>query len=450
MPRVVIIATEIPSPESGVLALIQGVGSSYELRTWASFVPEQFRNGPIGMILAIADPFTDQAFAFFRNLPGQHPYVPILAILPADLDPGLLCDASGAVDDFVLSPFRAQEFRQRLLRLQGPECGPAIASLGPLARGVNLAQMLGTGSSYARTIEQIRVASASNAPLLLTGETGTGKELCARAIHALSRRRDGPFVPVECGAVPDHLAENELFGHARGAFTDAHTDQKGLAALADGGTLFLDEIDSLSLGTQAKLLRFLQESTYRALGADHYMRADVRVIAATNRDIASCVREKQFRQDLYFRLDVLRIHLPPLRERRGDVEVLARHFAATLCDSSGIERKTLSPAAIRKLENYDWPGNIRELHNLIHRAILHSHSRVILPSQIHLPTWIEGHEAQIEGFRRARLRAIEEFESRYVQEMLGKHQGNITHAALEAGKERRAFGRLVKKYRINW
>jgi DNA-binding NtrC family response regulator len=448
MPQVAIVAAGPLSLDSAVLRSLDGAGWTYELKTWNSFPSDQFRNTSTGAILVVADPFTDQAFAFFRNLPSWQALVPVLAVLPANLEPAALHEASCVVDDFVLAPFREQEFRQRLARIQGPQCDATVTAIEPQSWKSGLTQMLGTGPNHARTIQQLRVAGASDAPVLLTGETGTGKELCARAIHALGRRRDGPFVPIECGALPEHLAENELFGHARGAFTDAHAEQKGLAALAEGGTLFLDEVDSLSLGTQAKLLRFLQENTYRALGADHFKRADVRVIAATNREMTECVRAKEFRQDLYFRLDVLRIHLPPLRERRADVEVLARHFTAALCHASGIEHKILSPAAIRKLESYDWPGNIRELHNLVHRAILYSQGPVIQASHMYLPSRIEGHEAEIEGFRSARMRAIESFESGYVQEMLRKHQGNITHAAMEAGKDRRAFGRLVKKYKL--
>ena len=444
-----IVAGGPPSPDSAVLRLLASAGWSHEWNAWSAFPLKQFQNLAIGVIVALADPFTDEALTFFRNLPRCQALVPVLAVLPANLEPAALQEASCVVDDFVLNPFCDQEFWQRLARIRGLQGATPETVIEMELWKPSLAQMIGTGSSHARLMEQIRVAGSSDAAVLLTGETGTGKELCARAIHALGRRRDGPFIPIECGALPEYLAENELFGHTKGAFTDACTEQRGLAAMAEGGTLFLDEIDSLSLGTQAKLLRFLQESTYRALGADHFMRANVRVIAATNRDIVECVRAREFRQDLYFRLDILRIQLPPLRDRRGDVEVLARHFTAALCQSSGTGPKILSSGAIRKLESYDWPGNIRELHNLVHRAILHAPGPVIQASDIHLPSSIEGYEAEIEGFRIARLRAIESFESRYVQEMLKKHQGNITHAALEAGKDRRAFGRLVKKYKLS-
>src|SRR5207247_1989977 len=172
-------------------------------------------------------------------------------------------------------------------------------------------------------------------------ETGTGKELCARAIHHLSSRRSFPFIPVDCAALPDHLFENEFFGHARGAFTDAHAEQKGLVAMAEGGTLFLDEIDALALTAQAKLLRFLEERAFKPLGADRFVKADVHVLAATNRSLEALIRNGQFRSDLYFRLNVLSLHLTPLRDRRGDIALLARHFVDACCVEGDLPRKSL-------------------------------------------------------------------------------------------------------------
>jgi DNA-binding NtrC family response regulator len=245
------------------------------------------------------------------------------------------------------------------------------------------------------------------------------------------------------------LAENEIFGHVRGAFTDAHADQKGLAGMAEGGTLFLDEIDALSLAAQAKLLRFLEDGAYRALGADRFTRANVRVIAATNRDLESCMREKQFRSDLYFRLNVLQLRLPPLRERRGDIGLLARHFLESCCAAGGAHRKSFSPATLRILEMYSWPGNVRELYNVVQRAVVFCSGTQILPSHISLATPAQASSHRVSSFRHARKEAIESFEQHYVREMLRKHRGNVTRAAFEAGKDRRAFGRLVKKYVVD-
>jgi DNA-binding NtrC family response regulator len=310
---------------------------------------------------------------------------------------------------------------------------------------------VGHDPAFLKVVEQIALFGANDAPVLLTGETGTGKELCARVTHLLSQRRRGPFIPVDCGAIPDHLLENELFGHARGAFTDARTDQKGLIALAQGGTLFLDEIDSLSLMAQGKVLRLLQEHTYRPLGSEVFKQADVRIIAATNRNLQQLVEQKVFRSDLFFRIHVLHIHLPSLRERSSDIELLSRHFIEEICRASNISRKVLSQAAARKLGQYDWPGNVRELYNTLQRAVLCSPGAQIAASLIDINGSSYGfrdpmHETDCEAFRSAKLRAIECFEREYVRRMMDKHAGNVTHAAREAGKDRRAFGRLAKKY----
>jgi DNA-binding NtrC family response regulator len=216
--------------------------------------------------------------------------------------------------------------------------------------------------------------------------------------------------------------------------------------MAEGGTLFLDEIDSLSMGAQAKLLRVLQERMYKPLGSDRFHRCDINVVAATNTDLDDCVHRKQFRTDLYFRLNVMQLPLPPLRERAGDIEVLARHFLRTLVPPSA-GKKQLSASAVRKLKSYQWPGNVRELSNVVHRATVLCDQPVILPCHIMLPT--DSRAAQADAsFRQARTQAIESFERSFIDELLAKHGGNISHAARDAGQERRSFGRLVKKYQL--
>lgn len=421
----------------------------YERANWDSFSPESLRDCTAQLVLAVAVPLAAEAVSFFRWLRGNLVVPPTLAILAPDTEEELLRAASEAVDDFVFWPIRKEELRYRLVRILRGAGHDVDSVRRRLTMEMGLSQLAGNDPAFVRTIEKIPLTAASDTPVLITGETGTGKELCARAIHHLSKRCNFPFIPVECAAVPDHLFENELFGHARGAFTDAHGDQKGLAAMAEGGSLFLDEIDALSPAAQVKLLRFLEERTYKPLGAERFARADVRMIAATNCDLVSCVREKQFRSDLYFRLNVLRLHLPPLRERRGDIGLLARHFVELLCRSTGVPRKSFSPAALRKLESYDWPGNVRELSNVVQRAVVFSASALILPCDIQLPVSAHPSEPPCENFRQARARTIERFERQYVVDLLHKHRGNITRAAAAVGKDRRAFGRLVKKYGID-
>jgi DNA-binding NtrC family response regulator len=422
---------------------------------WSSFSPSHLSQCKESLILANAVPKTAEALNFFVWLRDHSLDVPTFAILPAD-DPAFVRMAAQVVDDFLLWPPHEEEFRHRVLRVLGPQPETSEEVQQALIGQLGLEKVVGNDPAFLKVLSRVALFGPSDAAVLLTGETGTGKELCARVLHLLSRRRNGPFVPVECGGVPEHLFENEVFGHVRGAFTDAHNEQKGLVSLARHGTLFLDEIDSLSMNMQGKLLRLLQEQTFRPLGSEMFCRADLRIIAASNCDLAALVREKRFRSDLYFRLDVLRVHLPPLRERPTDIATLARRFVDQICVKDGLQRKSLSPACIRKLEIHGWPGNVRELYNAMHRAVLCSSGLEIVPAHIDLQ--IGGgqasvvHEVQdntgVESFRKGKLRAIEQFERDYVQRLLEKHVGNVTRAAAEAGKDRRAFGRLVKKYNL--
>ena len=231
-------------------------------------------------------------------------------------------------------PVRKAELRRRVLRLLDAEPPEVEAVATRLLREIGLAQLVGRDPAFLRVVESIGRIASSDAPVLITGETGTGKELCAHAIHHLSRRRSGSLIVADCSVIPDRLFENEMFGHERGAFTDARESRKGLVAMADGGTLLLDEIDSLSSAAQSKLLRLLQERVYRPLGSERFCSADVHVIAATNEDLEACVRAHRFRSDLFFRLNVLPLRLPPLRERREDIPMLAQHFLAAVAPSA--------------------------------------------------------------------------------------------------------------------
>ena len=425
------------------------VGGAFrcERRLWDSFDFEHLRSHQCQLVLPVTASASGPSVELFQWLRKNPLHVPILAVLPGDSAEELIRAASQAADDFVLSPVSPVELRERLVRLLGPPENDLDAIHCGIREKMALAQIIGNDEAFVRVIAHLPMIAENDAPVLITGETGTGKELCAHAIHLLSKRSGGPFIPVDCGAIPEHLAENELFGHARGAYTDAHSDQKGLVSMADSGTLFLDEIDSLSHVMQGKFLRFLQESTYRPLGADRFARSNVRIVAATNRNLEALVVDKAFRSDLYFRLNVLRLHLPPLRERRGDIEVMARHFLRSF--SAPASAKSLSQAAVRKLENYDWPGNVREFINLLQRAaVAAGESPVILANHFNLPIPIEAPEGDESNFQRARQRTIESFEQRFVTDLLRKHQGNVTRAAQKAGKDRRDFGRLIKKYGI--
>jgi len=424
-------------------------GWSVSRRTlWESFSPELLRSCSESLLVANAVPRADGAIQFFRWLRENPIPVPTFAIVPEG-DWELLQAAAESVDDFVVWPVRSEEFHKRVMRLLGGSSQNLEEIKASLAGEIALKQLVGQDPAFLKILEQVVLFGANDAPVLLSGETGTGKEQCARVIHLLSRRHTGPFIPVDCGALPDHLFENEFFGHARGAFTDARADQKGLVALAQGGTLFLDEIDNLPPATQAKLLRVLQERTYRPLGSEHFQHANVRILAATNRDLEQLVRTKQFRADLFFRINVLRIHLPALRERRADIALLSRHFIDEVCKSAAIPRKILPLSVLHRLERHDWPGNVRELYNTIQRAVLCSASLQISPFAVDLNASPDADVQLFRNFRAAKQDAIQQFEQLYIKRMLEKHLGNLTRAAREAGKDRRAFGRLAKKYGLS-
>ncbi len=317
-----------------------------------------------------------------------------------------------------------------------------------LKERLGLKLFIGQSPAFRQAIQCLPRYAGCNAAVFITGETGTGKEMAARAIHYLSRRAGHPFVPVNCGAIPGELVENELFGHERGAFTGASNATRGLVAEADGGTLFLDEVDALPQQTQVKFLRFLQEREYRPLGSRKTLSADVRVIAAANSDLDAAGRNGRFRADLFFRLNVLPLSLPPLRRRKEAIPALAAHFSAQYADEFKLPRKALTPGALQKLAAYDWPGNVRELENIIQRAVVLAEGQEITADDIALP---EGNgPLDAKSFKALKAEIVAAFERDYLRQLLAAHNGNITHAAQAAQKNRRAFWQLLRKHKISF
>ena len=313
--------------------------------------------------------------------------------------------------------------------------------------------LVGRSPAFLEVLELTKRFSACDATVLVQGETGTGKELVARAIHYLGVRRNFPFIPVNCGALPDSLVESELFGHARGAFTDARDARRGLIAEAQGGTLFLDEIEVLTPKAQAALLRFLQDLEYRPVGGAVVRDANVRVIAASNANLQELARENRFRKDLLFRLNVLAVDLPPLRERGRDVILLAERFLRRLERQYRKPPKSIHPDAASRLLHHEWPGNVRELENLVHREFLMTDEPVIHLHRLAPPgeRRKDAREAALSRitesrFQEAKASAIARFERAYIVELLSRTHGNISQAARISGKERSRLGKLVKKY----
>jgi two-component system, NtrC family, response regulator GlrR len=309
--------------------------------------------------------------------------------------------------------------------------------------------MIGRSAAFRIADSLIEKMSAFDAPVLIEGETGTGKELAARAIHYRSARRAKPFVPVNCGAIPDALIENELFGHRRGAFTDARLDHPGVIELAHGGALFLDEVDALTPKAQVTLLRFLQDQRFRPLGGRHEEVADVRIITASNRPLDRLVEAGAFRLDLLYRLKLLHLTLPPLRERHGDPELLAEHFVRTGAARFNKPQLPVDHATLSWFKHYHWPGNIRELENLVHREFLLAEGErisIAAPRTVFAVT--HARQEPLLNYREAKSRAIEEFEHRFLERLLYQANGNVSAAARMSGTERRHLGRLLKKYGV--
>ncbi len=311
-------------------------------------------------------------------------------------------------------------------------------------------QLAGSSSAFGQTKAKLSRLASADATVLIEGETGTGKEMVARALHYMGPRRHQPFVPVNCGALTEQLLESELFGHEKGAFTDAKFASLGLVHQAGGGTLFLDEVDALGHKAQAALLRFLQDGTYRRVGGAQLRQSDVRVVVASNADLKALAKERGFRMDLYYRVSVLSLQLPPLRERSNDVIELAHLFLARFARHYGCAVNTFTADSMPFAMQHTWPGNVRELENAVHRALLMAEAgEADLPLAVtgedRRPDCAEGAHPALD-FMQAKRRAVADFERRYIGELLARTQGNMTKAAVLAGQDRSAFGRLVRKH----
>jgi DNA-binding NtrC family response regulator len=362
-------------------------------------------------------------------------------ILPSDFD---------AADDFVSCPFQEGELTLRIKRLLHSKSATKMSSdLSEEKLKFHTVSMVGESPCFLQVIEQIPLLADCQATVLISGETGSGKEVIARAIHYQSARSGKPFIPVNCGALPDHLFENELFGHAKGAYTDASSAQQGLIAEAEKGTLFLDEVDALSQSSQVKLLRFLENGEYRPLGSSRGLTANVRIISATNADLLEHVKAKLFREDLYYRLNALSVIIPPLRERNEDIVHLANHFLTQYARERNSERRVVSGEAVRKLMAYEWPGNVRELESVILRVLVLTASPTLQAEDIKLPQQSAKPLYENTLLRQAKTNVIQNFELNYLTNLLAAHQGNITHAAKAAGKQRSTLQRLLRKYSLN-
>jgi DNA-binding NtrC family response regulator len=435
------------------------VSDGYECHTLQE--PLRFRNvlqevQPDLLLLDMCMPEADGMTVLTAAL-ADAPALPVIVITAfASISSAVRAMQEGAFD-YLAKPFSADQLRlavERALRYRGLEL--ENAALRAQVSG-STAEVIGSSPQFLRLLEQARKVARTEANVLITGESGTGKEVLARFIHAESPRRARPFIPVDCAALPEGLLESELFGHERGAFTGAVARKEGLLASANGGTAFLDEITEMTPGLQAKLLRSLEDRKIRRLGSQDFVAIDLRIIAATNVDLEAAVESGAFRHDLYYRLNVVPFHAPPLRERASDIALLMQHFLRQSAAELNRDPPQVSPDVWDALERYRWPGNVRELRNLARRLIaLGEDGRLRLadlPEAVRgsllpqhngsTPRWLAGAGAGLPAYDAAREQALREFQAIYLRRLLAGHGNNVTHAARAAGVSRRTLHRWL-------
>ena len=416
----------------------------------------------------LSDAHEAEGYAVLRRFVEEQPDAQIVLMTGHGSAAGALDAVSLGAYDYLMKPFEvedvlriARDVRRAAEKRDRPG---TTGELPPAPVYTSDIDLVGVSSGFVEVMKMVGRVAATNLPVLVTGESGTGKEVVARAIHQRSTRAGGPFVAVNCGAVPSELIESEMFGHVRGAFTGAERDRRGLLQEADGGTILLDEITETTPAFQVKLLRALQEGEIRRVGSNQTVSIDARVIAATNRDVEREVREGRFRQDLFYRLNAVTLHLPPLRERREDIMPMARHFAERTCP--GGDPVSFSRDAVRALVSYDWPGNIRELENAIIRAVALC-ERLVRPED--LPERVREaaaqHEKQQPAYEPAAhgaaardsapapaedpLVSLSELEGRHIARVLAHTGGNKQAAARLLGIDRTTLQRMIKRHGLD-
>lgn len=450
------------SPRITVQRALEGLPLALHLVTPTTF-PPQASDQEIHLFFLDDKSITNPAMSKFMHrylaTAGQQTKICLIAeagIIARNND--LLANFQG----FLMWPCSSTEIHACLVRFLLPK-NLQFEQENKLLQEFSHLHLTGESPIFIKTISLIKRIAACHAPVLIQGETGTGKENAARAIHYLSNRRDHAFIPINCAAIPDELLESELFGHEKGTFTDAKTKQLGLVSLAQEGTLFLDEVDSLTPKAQAALLRFLQTQEYRPLGSKITLQANVRILAATNANLRHLVEKKSFRQDLYFRLNILNLEMPALRHRKQDIPLLASALIEKFSQQYHIGIKKIHPQTIIYLMQQPWIGNIRELENILLRHFLLSSDSTLMIASEHMPEYASSPQSPLchsetvaiatrsqppLNFQNAKARAINDFEEQYLKELMAMAEGNVSAAARISGKERRALGKLLQKHRI--
>jgi DNA-binding NtrC family response regulator len=454
-PRIIVVDPAGPDglPYGRLLARLQPLEVQVEVSLDKAIETISRDAWDLGVVAARSGPRADTLHAVIHEADPQLPVV-ILDPKPS-VATARACLQAGACDYLDLSTAEA-ELEDSLARLLTGSRRQAREEVlrRAVERPYSFGDFLGESPAMQQVYSIIDRVASSSVDVLVTGETGTGKELVARAIHARSRRSSGPFVPVDCGAIPDTLMESELFGYERGAFTGANARRMGLVESADSGTLFLDEVGELPLPLQAKLLRVLQERRVRRVGARQENAVDVRVVAATSRPIDQMMTQGSFRRDLFYRIAVVRIDLPPLRARGDDIGLLAEFFANRAAQEMGRTIGGLSTDVYQVLKNYQWPGNVRELQNVVRRAIALTRSPTAglddLPDEVVAAAGrVAGAEASAVGFFGQRAEHVARFERQYLADLLTRHLGDVSAAARESRLPRGTLYRLLKGHGLD-
>ncbi len=378
-----------------------------------------------------------------NNIRAIYPQKPVILMTAySSVETAVTAVKLGATD-YLLKPFELSELKEAINKI--------LEKVSEQKSNENIVhKIIGNSSEILKIQEIINNISDTESTILITGESGTGKELVANCIHQLSPRSDKPFVPVNCSAIPETLFESEMFGHKKGSFTGAITDKKGLFKEAEGGTLFLDEIGDLPLSTQAKLLRVLQDGTYRPVGASSQIKSNVRVLCATNKNLSEEVKKGNFREDLLYRINVVEIELPPLRNRKGDIKILAEYFINQFSIKHNRKIKGASPDFFDLLNNYSWPGNIRQLENIIERAVIMRKSDILDSSDIRLPSNSdESSSLSIPDTGLPLAETIDKVELSLINQALQSTKGNYSKAASLLGITRQNLNYKLRKYKIN-
>lgn len=379
--------------------------------------------------------------ALFEHLHESHPALPVIILTAHGTIPDAIQATKKGVYAYLTKPF---DGKQLLETVQNGVISGGGISANDVAPEENSwrAEIIGHSAIMQTLLNQAKLVAASEASVFIQSESGTGKELLAKAIHKASPRHENPFIAVNCAAIPEQLLESELFGHAKGAFTGASSSHKGLVHMANKGTLFLDEIGDMPLTFQAKLLRLLQEREIRPVGSTKTLPVDIRIISATHRDLETSVQDGTFRKDLYYRLNVVMLEIPPLVERREDIPLLAKHFLRLICEKSKLDSKQFSADALTELVSADWPGNVRQLYNIAEQCSALSPSPIIPVALVQKA--LKGNSNEILPFAAARAR----FEREYLIQLLQITDGNVTQATRLAHRNRTEFYKLLSRHHL--